>query len=353
MPPTFPACLKLILTYCYPPVMTRRLLCLMAATAWGVVPATTWAQDEYQTEVDTFVDDSLFAEEPEVSPRSGGGVKDIEVQEAPPRPIAQEFTLDFSYVGAAEMKQGNRRLGQTDEYQMAAQYVVSPEVSENVLLRAGVDFEKFSFGTPNNAPFPNTLNMLNVIVGADILAGDQWLLRVQAMPGIYNMSSDIRGKDINVPLVFGGTYLMSKDVQIIFGVSLDLWREYPVLPGAGIRWAFADKWVLSAIPPSPKLEYEYNNQWTFYVGADLLGDTYRADDDFGVTHGNGKLDNAIMSYWELRTGAGFVFKPIPNIKVDVSGGAMVYRTMDFHRANTTFSNDEAAPYAAIRISGQF
>lgn len=267
--------------------------------------------------------------------------------------ISQETNLSYSYVGAADVKQGDAKLGNVSSQTTDLKYVISPEIKEGLLFRGGVEWERYSFGLPDNAPLPNTLQSTNLIVGFDIQLADQWLMRVEAAPGFYSDFVDLSSRDVNVPVIIGASYLVNKDLQWVVGMSIDLWREYPVLPGAGVRWKFADQWVLNFILPKPRLEYELEKAITLYVGADLKGGTYMVNGDFGKSHGRGNLNQTVCEYTEIRTGGGVSWKATPFLTVEAETGAMVYREFNFSRADTAMRSDEAAPYAQIGISGNF
>ena len=63
------------------------------------------------------------------------------------------------------------------------------------------------------------------------------------------------GDSFNIPFVLGGTYIYSPEVQLVFGVGVNLQGRFPVLPGGGVRWKFSPNWVLNAVLPTPRLEY--------------------------------------------------------------------------------------------------
>jgi hypothetical protein len=194
-------------------------------------------------------------------------------------------------------------------------------------------------------------------------------VRIEAHPGLYSDFVHISGSDFDCPVQIGGTYLYSKDLQLILGFEIDLKSDLPIIGAPGIRWQFADKWVLSAIPPRPQLQYELNSALTLYVGADILDGTYHLNDQFGSNHGHGpntnnsQLNNNICDFTEVRTGVGFTWKFTPNLSLDVSGGYVPYREFDLHQDkigfdshSTTFRTDyltRGAPYAEAGISGSF
>jgi len=283
-------------------------------------------------------------------------------------PISQEFTMEGSYTGTSITKQGTAKLGGVSNINSHFNYVVSPQIKDGLLLRFGVDTERNSFGLFSNAPLPNTLQSVNAIIGADMSLGDKTIVRVELHPGIYSDFVDVNGSDFDMPVQIGGTYLFSKDFQIILGLQIDLKSNYPIIGLPGFRWQFADKWVLSAIPPKPQLQYQVNNSLTLYTGAEILAGTYHLNNNFGTNHGHGPGNNAgqfngnICDFTEIRVGTGLTWKFTPNLSLDLSGGYMPYRDFEIHpdeigydNHDTGFHNSigEGAPYAEAGISGSF
>lgn len=273
---------------------------------------------------------------------------------APKRSVSYEFRNTFTYIGDMEMEQGNASFGDVDTFHNQTTFVASPAVADGFLLRFGADYSRYSFGLPSQAPIPNTLQNLNAIVGFDWSITDRWLMRFELQPGFYNTNSDFRTNDINVPIVIGASYFQSPELQWIVGMSVDFWREIPVLPAVGVRWQFADDWVLNAIVPRPRLEYKITEGLDAFIGAELAGGTYRSSVDHGNSHGNAKLNDTPISYSEVRVGGGVIWQLNKALSVNVNGGWVPYRRLDFHRANTQFDKaDEGAPYAQISITGRF
>ncbi len=302
----------------------------------------------------------------------GDGKDDITPTIAPPEetniPISQEFTAEGGYAGKATTKQGSASIGGVGDEYGHFNYVISPQIKDGFLLRFGMDAERNSFDLPSAAPLPNTLQSVNAIIGTDLTLGDKIIMRAEIHPGIYSDFVSVGGNDFDCPFQLGGTYLYSKDFQIIFGLQVDLKSDFPVIGLPGFRWQFADKWVLSAIPPKPQLQYELSNTTTLYVGADILNGTYHVNNSFGTNHGHGQdttnaqFNNNIVDFTEVRIGAGVTYKLTPNLTVDVSAGYMPYRDFAFHQDKiefdtheTSFHNDlgNGSPYAEAGISGSF
>ncbi len=303
-----------------------------------------------------------------------GGKDDLAPTIAPPAsnniPISQEFEIEGSYDSGSEIKQGNARLGAVDNAYGHVDYVISPQIKDGYLLRFGIDAERNSFSLPASAPLPNTLQSVNAIIGADIAVNDQILVRAEVHPGIFSDFVNVSSSDIDAPVQIGGTYLWNKNFQIIFGLQIDLKSDLPIIGIPGFRWQFADKWVLSAIPPKPQLQYEVNNALTLYVGGELIGGTYHLNDEFGTNHGHpgpgdpgaSKLNGNIADYGEFRAGVGFTWKFTPNVSLDVSGGYVPYREYDVHPDhigfndnNTIFHNNigGGGAYGEVGLKGSF
>jgi hypothetical protein len=300
------------------------------------------------------------------------GKDDLAPTVAPPPenniPVSQEFELDGTYSGNTETKQGNARIGGVGSSNGHFDYVISPTIKDGFLLRFGVDGERNSFNLPSAAPLPNTLQSINAIIGADIAIGDKIIMRAELHPGIYSDFVDVNANSFDMPVQIGGTYLYSANLQFILGIQIDLKSNLPIIGLPGFRWQFADKWVLAAIPPKPRLEYELNNAVTLYAGAELGGGTYQLNKNFGNNHGHGNGDlaaqfnNNVCDYEEIRVGTGVVWKFTPNLSLDVSGGYIPYRDFTIHPSeigfdlhDTSFHNDigSGAPYGEIGISGSF
>jgi hypothetical protein len=193
----------------------------------------------------------------------------------------------------------------------------------------------------------------NLVIGLDTQLSDSNLNRGEVQPGVYNTGFDDLSDDFNAPFVAGGSYIFSPNLQLVLGVSVDIERKYPVVPAAGIRWKMASQWLLDAVLPTPRLEFEMNGSLTLYVGANLKQANYRVDDDFGDNTGNARLNHAVLTYTEIRTGAGIDWKISPVVTLTGEVGYQPYREFDFYRADVRYHEDGGAPYGMISLHGAF
>jgi hypothetical protein len=267
--------------------------------------------------------------------------------------LSGEYVAEETYVGSGDVRRNSRKsVRDFDEHDSILHLVFTPRIEPGV-LRLGAEWERFSFGIPDDAPLPDTLQAVNLVIGLDTQLSDSILIRVEAQPGVYNTGFDDLSDDFNAPFVAGGTYIFSPNLQLVLGVSVDIERKYPVIPAAGIRWKMAPQWVLNAVLPTPRLEFEMNSGLTLYAGGNLKQTNYRVDDRFGDNAGIPRLNHAVLTYSEVRTGAGFDWKISPVVTLTGEVGYQPYREFDFYRAHVRYHQDGGAPYGMISLHGAF
>ena len=280
------------------------------------------------------------------------------VPEEPHFNLPLEFDLAESYVGSADVRRDGRD-SSLDEQNSLVRLVFTPRVIPRGDLRLGVEWERYSFGFSNDAPLPNTLQAVNLVLGADYSLNNSILLRFEAQPGLYGTFFDhITSGDFNVPFLLGGSYLYSDSLQFFFGVSVDINRKYPVLPGAGFRWKVAPKLVINAQLPAPRVEYDLTRNTTLFAGAEFKEDNFRVDEHFGDNHLDNRhdervLNHALVTFSEIRAGVGLTQRLAGSLTVSIDGGCQPYREFDFHRADARYRSDGLAPYGQIALHGAF
>ena len=265
--------------------------------------------------------------------------------------LTGEYVGEETYVGNADVQRRNREVRDFSESDTILRFVLTPRIRIGV-LRIGAEWERFSFGMPNQSPLPNTLQSVSLIVGLDTQISDSILIRLEAQPGLYG-TNHLTFDEVNMPFIAGGTYIYNPNVQFILGVSVDIERKYPVIPAAGLRWKFSRLWVLNAVLPEPRVEFEASKNLTVYLGANVKETNFRVDDHFGDAQGNPALNHAVLTYGEVRTGLGADWKLSPNVILTAEAGYQPYRNFDFYRADIRFREDGSAPYGMISLHGAF
>jgi hypothetical protein len=266
-------------------------------------------------------------------------------------PLSGEYVIETTYVGEADVRRGHLVVRDFDESDSILRFIFTPRAKLGV-LRVGGEWERFSFGFPELTALPNTLQSVDLVAGIDTQFSDSILVRFEAEPGVYG-TNHLTADTFNVPFIVGGTYIYNSNVQCVLGVSVDVERKYPVLPGAGLRWRLHRQWVLNAVLPKPRLEYDPTKDLELYVGANIKETSFRVDDAFGQGHSIPKLNNAVLTYSEVRTGVGFDWKISSIATLTAEAGYQPYRTFDFYRADVRYHENGSAPYGMISLHGAF
>ena len=294
-----------------------------------------------------------------VATSSFGGPEPLERQESPEQgwfgsnfSLSGEYRAEETYVGQADARRGSRRVNDFDENDSSLRFILTPRTKIGV-LRLGAEWERFSFGMGNTKLLPDTLQSVSLVIGLDTQFSDSILVRFEAQPGVYNTGFDDLSDDFDLPFIIGGTYIYNPNWQFIVGVSVDVERNYPVIPAAGFRWKAGRQWVVNAVMPTPRVEFEWNKSLTLYGGGEIKSANYRVDDHFGDKQGKPRLNHAVLTYNEVRTGAGFDWKISPNVTLTAETGYQPYRSFDFFRTNVRFHQDGGAPYGTISLHGAF
>lgn len=271
-----------------------------------------------------------------------------------PGHVPVEYTAEDTYVGSGDVERGpNKAVRDFDENDLILHLVFTPRTKLGI-LRFGAEWERFSFGLPDDTPLPTILQSVSLVVGLDMQFSDSIIIRAEGQPGVYDTEFANLGYDnFNCPFLIGGTYIFSPNLQLVLGVSVDIERKYSVLPAAGLRWKIASQWLLDAVLPTPRLEYEMSKDVSLYVGANVKQTSYRVADDFGDAHRIPRLNHSILTYSEVRTGAGVDWKISPIITATGEVGYQPYRNFDFYRADVRYHQDGGAPYGMISLHGAF
>jgi len=370
------------------------LLPYLAAGLMLAMPASLRAGDAALATTGT----ATPADAGDATPADAGIVPGMQSYTAPASHLTATYELDgdISYVGAARTNFGHSLQGNVTELESSARLVMGLQQSaDSPIFRFGLSYQRYDFGLSKVAPFPDALQAENLVVGADFSLFSSWLVRVEADPGFYNDARSDRFKNFNVPFSLGGSYIASEDVQWVVGLGIDFNRQFPVIPAIGVRWALNDNWVIDAVLPTPRIEYEWSKNLTLFLGADLDDGTYRIGSNFPrfkrtvttettvmnrkivsyrivgpfpptpvyayyKTHTESTetllgppLNDAVVEYDEVRLGAGMSWKATKALTFEFEAGYLPYREFDFHRADTHYSNNDGAAYGRMSVNGQF
>jgi len=134
------------------------------------------------------------------------------VSESSASALSYELNGESSFFGRGGASAGSTNFGNITEISSSASFVLSAQVRDTVMLRLGVEWQRYSFEPEARAPIPDSLQGLDLAIGADLQISPALLLRIGAHPGIYSDFRDVSWQDFNVPFEVVGTYFVSSDL---------------------------------------------------------------------------------------------------------------------------------------------
>lgn len=266
--------------------------------------------------------------------------------------LKHQFSTGISYSTPSDLHIGSVNAGKVDAFHTDVSYLLNIKTSDTYAWGVGFGWERAGFGLPAAVPLPNTVNALTLNFQNEWRFADQWSLRVDARPGLFSDLEDINGGDFNAPLTVGIAYAQSKTLMWVAAVNADFRRDIPVIGGIGVRWNFAEDWTLSLLLPKPTIEYQVCPEAVVYAGGELMGGAYRVGENLGTRTGTPQVNDEIVSYREIRVGAGVRTKLGGNISATVEGGWVIDRRFTYDKVDLMLNGDGAA-YFGVSMNARF
>jgi len=242
---------------------------------------------------------------------------------------APENTLSFASAGPARLTEGSRRFADSGTTQMRLAHGTTLTYHAGAGLVAGIAFERRRFDVPAGAPIPAQLDSAVLSLGWRQPIDDRWSWQVEAQPGLYGESLGLGGAAFDLPVSLRLVRASSATLQWAVGLDYDPRGGHPLVGALGVRWRFAPRWTLLALPPAPQVEYEFSPRLTAFAGIALQRGSYRVGADFGRRHGRPALDDAVVDYRDIVISAGVRWRPAPRFEVTASAGWLADRRFEF------------------------
>lgn len=275
-----------------------------------------------------------------------------------------DLLIDYSSVGSGTMEFRGR-----DRAESGAQSVTivlegsvpvgsPPKLEEGVpptpprwMMPLGLMSQNVYFDDVLGAPVPASVHTLSLDTGLGYRVNDAWTLMVRVSPTLYR-TDGIDSGDLGVRGGVMALWRRSPSLTWLFGVMAEPDGEFPVLPVVGASWRINPEFTLSLMAPRPQLIYRPNQRWSFHVGANLNGATFRTHETFGTERGEPRYNHALASYRDVRVGAGLEQRLTPWLTLSAEGGYSVNRQIDYTRIDERVKFDPA-PYFQLGLRARF
>jgi hypothetical protein len=253
-------------------------------------------------------------------------------QKSPWSYASQNVLLDYSYVGGSRVKNGDKDLGNgLDEQVFKFDYQFGIPLSKELFLQLSAGYHRFDFGFTTGSLTPQNLQSVNMGLGLGYNVDEKWSVLASFSPQIQQVNDWEDSPYVNFIGALVATYKWNRDLTVVFGLTIvpDNTIDVPVLPLAGVRWAFADKWTLQVGVPQTSIKYALTDKLNLWSQASVDGGTFRTGDDYGDAAGRPDLNRRKVSYTEVRVGVGADYELYQGIVLTGEVGSAVYREFEF------------------------
>lgn len=289
-----------------------------------------------------------------VAPVVWGGVADSRAVVTTAQTTTEEvpldlFTIESGYVFGSDLNHGGS-LGKQDALQSEIEYGHRILLDGNFYVHVGFAYDRYDFGS-TAAPVPNHLQAIAGVIGVDYMKGKDLGAFFQVRPGFYTQN-DLGIASFDAPILLGRIFVLQPDrLYLLGGAYASFLRGgFPVLPLLGVIWIPNDHWRLMGVLPDPKLIYSPTKDLDFYLGASLVGGSFRTDRNDDIQPS--KLNGTQVDFSDYRAGIGMTYSINQQVALDLAAGLSIQRQFDFSRAGETYRTDPS-PYVRIALRAAF
>lgn len=234
---------------------------------------------------------------------------------------------------------------------------VTGKAAEKLLLTFGVggEISSYDFGGDDDI-FPGGAEPIDEIYGGNVLLGASYVLSDPWSVTVAGFGSFLgeEGADFGDSVVGGGFagvgYSFSRDLRLTVGAgaTTQLEDEAQFIPYISLYWRFAERFLLETRGPGLKLTAEINEQFEVALFGGFEGRQIRLSDDRATFRDGVVRDDRVPIGVEL------AWKPIPNLRVAVEGGAIVYQQYEFIDTDEKDRGDlDTDPAAFVGLNVEF
>lgn len=306
-----------------------------------VFVSTAWA-------IPVFFSHPALAEPNDSSPPS---TNQLAVSIGPPPPLL-EASLSSSYSLPGEARVGGAKLGDSDAKNLALNVRGGVPIDEHWMGSWGLGSQNIFLGSIAGAPIPKRINTINLNIGAGYRFNERWMVSGMVGSTLYRFD-DAGGDTFGFSGGVVAMYQPNAALRWSLGLMVAPDSDVEVLPVVGVRWLINDQFTLELGIPKTRLSYRADPRWTLYTGLDMVGTTFRTDENFGsATVGSRRYDNALATYRDIRLGAGASCEITEGLHAEIEAGGSVYRRIDYSDLDQHVEFDPA-PYVRLGLDLRF
>lgn len=264
--------------------------------------------------------------------------------------LLESFSASYSYSGKSGYKH-HEAAGETSVWHVDVNAGARAKLGERTFFGYGFAFALNTIDSDDDVPAPERLAELSLNLGLTHAFSPKWRASLAVRPGYYGDMESYTFRTLNVPAMAALAYTPNKSLMWMFGVSVNAFSEYPVMPLASVRWQIDEAWALNLGFPRFGVTWQPLKPLEFGVHLTAQGGGFRVTKSPNGTL-RSDLGNTYVNYREIRLGARVAYKFTDKASVSIEGGWMADRRFDYHDRDYELKGKDAA-YVKIGLDIKF
>jgi hypothetical protein len=266
-----------------------------------------------------------------------------------PSPV--QAKVEMSYTASGKAKFLGTKSGDSDAFSATVNVFAPLPLSEKWIMPLGLGSQNIFLDSVPGVPVPDQIHTLSFTTGIGHRLNDDWMIMGMFSPTLYKFS-DVGGNDVGFSGGVNAMWRYSPSLTLRFGLMISPDSDLKLLPMIGADWRINEEWDLRLMFPQPRLIYQPDDRWSFHVGANMVGTTFRGSDTLGTFIGRPQYNDALGTYRDIRVGGGVGYQFNKTFGVEVEAGYSVSRQIDYTRIGETVKFDPA-PYVRLGVNVGF
>ncbi|MBV8211725.1 MAG: hypothetical protein JOZ08_00705 [Verrucomicrobia bacterium] len=270
-----------------------------------------------------------------------------------------DLTVDYSFLARENLSNSQSAYGRIGEQQIGVRASLNLPINDQLSLSIGGFYNNFLFDLGNPNPFPriplvDNLGTLGATFGFMYKVSPRFSILGEVAPDFSGDLNKLTTRDFQLGGMLAIRYAPNGDDRLFFllGIRAKSDAQPIVFPVAGVHWQPSDVLTFNLTVPRPEVDFKLTRRITLFAAGQFNGGDFRVPDSTGTAIGRPQFNNAVLTYREIRLGAGLRLKLLPFATVQTEAGEALGRDFDYYRIHENLKADNA-PYVDTKVIFSF
>lgn len=264
------------------------------------------------------------------------------------RPSPVQAPVETSYTGPGRAEFLGMKSGHSDAFQAGINLFTPVPLNDRWIIPLGLASQNILLDPVAGAPVPERINTLSLTTGVGHRFNDDWMILGMFSTTLYQFNG-VDGGDLGFSGGVSAMWRYRPSLVFRLGLMISPDSDLRVVPLVGAEWHIHDHWDLRLMLPQPRLVYQPDRHWSFHLGGNMVGTTFRTGETFGSSIQQSPYNDALGTYRDIRVGGGVGYRFNRMLQVEAEAGHSVSRQIDYTRVGETL-RFSPAPYVRLGLN---